>query len=307
MRKAFSTSSTRHSTPANPVPGAPLGAYAIELGDQEFDFLRHVVTENAGIQLGPSKRQLVQGRLVRRLRELGLKSFAQYCEHVRDSGPEELVSLINCITTNVTSFFRENHHFDQLANRMLPEAMTRNAQSRRIRIWSAGCSSGEEPYSIAMTVAETMPPAQRWDLKILATDIDSDMVATAASGIYPDDRVTGISAERQRQWLQRGSGMNSGMLKMKSELTSLITFRPLNLLHEWPLTGPFDVIFCRNVMIYFDQATRERILSRFARLLAPGGYLCIGHSESIHGSSMPYRLVGRTIYCRTQESVNGGG
>jgi chemotaxis protein methyltransferase CheR len=306
MRKAFTSSVSTQSAPATSVSGAPLGAYAIELGDQEFDFLRHVVTENAGIVLGPSKRQLVQGRLVRRLRELGLKSFAQYCEHVRDSGPEELVSLINCITTNVTAFFRENHHFDQLASRMLPEAMARNAQSRRIRIWSAGCSSGEEPYSIAMTVAETMPPTQRWDLKILATDIDSDMVTAASSGIYAEDRMTGVSAERQRQWMRRGAGENSGMLKLKPELISLITFRTLNLLGEWPLTGPFDVIFCRNVMIYFDQATRERILSRFARLLAPGGYLCIGHSESIHGSNMPYRLVGRTIYCRTQEPANVG-
>jgi len=306
MRKAFSPPASTPSAPATSASGAPLGAYAIELGDQEFDFLRHVVTQNAGIVLGPSKRQLVQGRLVRRLRDLGLKSFAQYCDYFRDAGPEELVNLINCITTNVTSFFRENHHFEQLASRMLPEAMVRNAQSRRIRIWSAGCSSGEEPYSIAMTVAETMPPAQRWDLKILATDIDSDMVATASSGMYTEDRATGMSDERQRHWLQRGSGRNTGMLKMKSELISLITFRLLNLLHEWPLTGPFDVIFCRNVMIYFDQATRERILMRFARLLAPGGYLCIGHSESIHGANMPYRLVGRTIYCRTQEHVNVG-
>jgi chemotaxis protein methyltransferase CheR len=305
MRKAFST--PQQSTPAPSANTGPLGAFAVELGEQEFNFLRHVVTENAGIVLGPSKRQLVQGRLVRRLRELGLKTFAQYCDHVRDSGPEELVSLINAITTNVTSFFRENHHFEQLAKRMLPEAMTRNAQSRRIRIWSAGCSSGEEPYSIAMTVAETMPAGQRWDLKILATDIDSDMVATASSGVYADDRVIGVSLERQRQWMQRGSGDRANLLRIKPELVALITFRPLNLLGDWPLTGPFDVIFCRNVMIYFDQATRERILSRFARLLAPGGYLCIGHSESIHGTTMPYRLVGRTIYCRTQELVNGSG
>jgi chemotaxis protein methyltransferase CheR len=305
MRKAFSTS--RSSTPAPPVSTAPLSAFALELGEQDFDFLRHVVMENAGIVLGPSKRQLVQGRLARRLRELGFKTFTQYCEHVRDSGPEELVNLINAITTNVTSFFREGHHFEQLSKRMLPEAMTRNAQSRRIRIWSAGCSSGEEPYSIAMTVAEAMPAGQRWDLKILATDIDSEMVSTAASGVYTDDRINGVSPERQRQWMRHGSGDNAGMLKMKPELTSLITFRALNLLGEWPLTGPFDVIFCRNVMIYFDQSTREKILLRFARLLAPGGYLCIGHSESIHGSTMPYRLVGRTIYCRTQDSASGGG
>jgi len=304
MRKAFSN--PKHNAPVPPTATAPLGAYAIEIGDQDFEFLRHVVTQNAGIVLGPGKRQLVQGRLVRRIRELRLKSFAEYCDHVRDSGPEELVILINAITTNVTSFFREGHHFEQLASRMLPEAMTRNAQSRRIRIWSAGCSSGEEPYSIAMIIAEAMPRGHLWDLKILATDIDSDMVEAASNGVYVEERIAGVSRERQRQWMQRGAGAHSGMIKIKPELTSLITFRPLNLLSDWPLTGPFDVIFCRNVMIYFDQPTRERLLMRFARLLAPGGYLCIGHSESIHHANSPYRLVGRTIYCKAQESGNGG-
>jgi len=291
------------TTTAN-VSGA-LGAYAIELAQTEFDFLRHVVMENAGIVLGPSKRQLVQGRLARRVRELGLRSFAEYCEHVRNAGPEELVNLINAITTNVTSFFRENHHFEFLAKQALPEAMERNALSRRVRIWSAGCSSGEEPYSLAMTVLETLPQNQRWDLKILATDIDSDMVRTASSGMYSEDRVSGVSLERQRRWFQRGAGAHAGMVKVKSELQSLLTFRPLNLLHDWPLQGPFDVIFCRNVMIYFDQPTRDRLLARFSRLLADGGYLCIGHSESIHsapGSS--YKLVGRTVYCKTKGSGN---
>lgn len=299
MSKAFAPSNAR-SAPGG-IVGPPLAGFAMELGDKEFEFLRHVVMENAGIVLGPSKRQLVQGRLARRLRELQLSSFAQYCDHVRESGPEELVSLINAITTNVTSFFREKHHFELLAQRMLPEAMERNAGSRRLRIWSAGCSSGEEPYSIAMTVAEMLAANPRWDVKILATDIDSDIVATAQNGVYAEERINGISPERQRQWLQRGSGAHAGMYRMKSALIGLITFRPLNLLGEWPLTGPFDVIFCRNVMIYFDQHTREKILARFARLLAPGGYLCIGHSESIHGSALPFRLVGRTVYCRSPE------
>jgi chemotaxis protein methyltransferase CheR len=286
--------------------GNTLGIYAMELGQADFDFLRHVVMENAGIVLGPSKRQLVQGRLARRVRELGLRSFTEYCEHLRNAGPEELVNLINAITTNVTSFFRENHHFEHLAKRALPEAMQRNSTSRRIRIWSAGCSSGEEPYSLAMTVLESMPPSQRWDVKILATDIDSEMVRTASSGVYPEDRMSGVPAERQRRWFQRGSDANAGMVKAKPELQALLTFRPLNLLHEWPLQGPFDVIFCRNVMIYFDQPTRDKLLARFARLLADGGYLCIGHSESIHASpGSPYKLVGRTIYNKVKEQGNG--
>lgn len=296
--------STGLPPPPPPISMAnhPLGAYGIELGDKEFDFLRHVVTANAGIVLGPSKRHLVQGRLARRLRELKLRSFVEYCDFVRDSGPEELVHLINAITTNVTAFFREGHHFEHMASRMLPESIARNAHSRRIRIWSAGCSSGEEPYSIAMTAAESIAPGQRYDLKILATDIDSDMVAAAAKGVYSEDRVTGMTPERQRLWMRRGVGPNSGMVRMKPELVSMITFKTLNLLADWPMSGPFDAIFCRNVMIYFDQATRERVLQRFARMLTPGGYLYIGHSESIHGPNMPYRLVGRTIYCRTLES-----
>src|SRR5687767_14642125 len=156
---------------------AETGSFGAVLGDAEFDFIRHVIVENAGIVLGPNKRQLVQGRLARRLRELSLPSYEAYCTHVRESGPEELVGLINALTTNVTAFFRENHHFEALASYMLPEAMKRNAAGRRLRIWSAGCSTGEEPYCIAMVAAEVVPAAQRWDLKILATDIDSDVVA----------------------------------------------------------------------------------------------------------------------------------
>ncbi|HYM36581.1 MAG TPA: protein-glutamate O-methyltransferase, partial [Steroidobacteraceae bacterium] len=265
----------------------PLSAYAMEIGDAEFEFIRHVVGQNAGIALGPTKRQLVQGRLARRVRELRLTSFAAYCDHVRNSGPEELVHLINAITTNVTAFFRENHHFELLAQRMLPEAIQRNAVSRRIRIWSAGCSSGEEAYSIAMTVAENMPQGQTWDVKILAVDIDSHMIQAGVLGVYPEDRMQGIplQQERQRRWWRRGTGAQSGMVKAKPELANMISFRLLNLLEDWPVRGPFDVIFCRNVMIYFDQTNRERLIMRFANVLADGGYLCLGHSESIHDVS----------------------
>lgn len=284
-----------------------LNAYAMEINDKDFEFLRHVVGQNAGIVLGPSKRQLVQGRLSRRIRELRLDSFASYCEHVRNAGPEELVILINALTTNVTAFFRENHHFEQLAVRMLPEAMERNAVSRRIRIWSAGCSSGEEPYSIAMTVAEAMPPGQMWDVKILATDIDSHMVQTASDGVYPVDRLHGMPAqvERQRRWLRRGTGPQDGNVRVKPELSRLVSFGVLNLLADWPVRGPFDIVFCRNVMIYFDQPTRERLIGRFANVLAEGGHLCLGHSESIHDPNGPFRLVGRTIYRKMRKTTDG--
>jgi chemotaxis protein methyltransferase CheR len=286
------------STSAPSAPVVDSGNYGPLLGDAEFEFIRHVVGENAGIVLGPNKRQLVQGRLARRLRELGLPSYEAYCEHVRQSGPEELVGLINAITTNVTAFFRENHHFEALSSYMLPEALKRNAASRRLRIWSAGCSTGEEPYCLAMVAAETLPAATRWDLKILATDIDSDVIAAASRGVYTLDRVTSVPQERLRRFFQKGAGDNDGSAIAKQELRSMITFRTLNLLHTWPMRGPFDVIFCRNVMIYFDQATREKLVNRFGEMLAPGGYLCIGHSESIHAGTAPFKLVGKTIYRR---------
>jgi chemotaxis protein methyltransferase CheR len=280
------------------------GSYGPVIGDAEFEFIRHVVGENAGIVLGPHKRQLVQGRLARRLRELGLSSYQEYCEHVRRSGPEELVGLINALTTNVTAFFRENHHFDALAKYMLPEAMRRNAGSRRIRIWSAGCSTGEEPYCVAMTAADIVPSAG-WDFKVLATDIDSDVIAFGQQGVYPLDRVASLPTERLRSCFQKGTGRQAGKAIVKAQLRALVTFRVLNLQHSWPMHGPFDVIFCRNVMIYFDQATREKLVNRFVGMLAPGGYLCIGHAESLHNLDAPLRAVGKTIYRKHGGEANG--
>ena len=289
------------SPPAlNPTTFSDTGAYGPVLGDAEFEFIRHVIGENAGIALGPTKRQLVQGRLARRLRDLGLHSYEEYCEHLRRSGPEELVGLINALTTNVTSFFRENHHFDALAEYMLPEAMRRNAGARRIRIWSAGCSTGEEAYCAAMVAHDVLPPAG-WDCKVLATDIDSDVIEFGQAGIYPLDRVASLTPERLRSSFQKGLGAQAGKVIVKAQVRAAVTFRVLNLHQSWPMQGPFDVIFCRNVMIYFDQATRERLVDRLAHILAPGGYLCIGHSESIHHAGAPLRLVGRTIYRK-----NGG-
>jgi chemotaxis protein methyltransferase CheR len=268
------------------------------LGDAEFEFLRHVVGENAGIVLGPSKRQLIQGRLAARLRELGFNSYRRYCDHVRESGPEELVALINALTTNVTAFFRENHHFEALAQYMLPEALQRNQQSRRIRLWSAGCSTGEEAYCLAIAAHEILPAHLHWDLKILASDIDSNVLATAQRGIYSIERLTSVTPGRLQRYFRKGVAEQTGFAKISSQLAAQVSFRSLNLLHKWPMRGPFDVIFCRNVMIYFDQATRERLVARFADMLAIGGYLCLGHSESIQPGGTPFRLVGKTIYRR---------
>jgi chemotaxis protein methyltransferase CheR len=280
------------------------GSLTAVLGDREFEFIRHVVEQNAGIVLGPNKRQFVQGRLSRRLRELGLRSFEAYCDHVRESGPEELVELINAITTNVTSFFREKHHFEALTQYMLPEAMKRNVTSRRLRIWSAGCSSGEEPYSIAIAAHGVLRTQINWDLKILATDIDSEMVAFAKRGCYPEDRIATLTESQLRTGFMRKPD-SPGEWQIRPEIGAYVRFATLNLMHEWPMRGPFDVIFCRNVMIYFDQATRERLAQRFASYLAPNGYLCLGHSESIYGSNTLFKLVGKTIYRRLPGAVHG--
>jgi chemotaxis protein methyltransferase CheR len=295
-----SQASNQHRETAAGVNVGPM------LGDAEFEFIRHVINENAGIVLGPNKRQLVQGRLARRLRELGLASYEAYCDHVRESGPEELVGLINALTTNVTAFFRENHHFQAMAAYMIPEALKRNEASRRLRIWSAGCSTGEEPFCLAMILAESMPPGQRWDVKILATDIDSDVIEAARSGIYPVDRLASVPPERMKRYFRRGTGAQAGNAQVQPELSRLITFNTLNLLKPWPMRGPFDIIFCRNVMIYFDQTTRETLVSRFGSMLAAGGYLCLGHSESIHAGTAPFRLVGKTIYRKSGDAAHGG-
>jgi chemotaxis protein methyltransferase CheR len=284
--------SRHHQTPPPQAGDGPI------LGEAEFDFLRHVIGENAGIVLGPTKRQLVQSRLSPRLRELGLSSYTKYCEHLRESGPEELVALINALTTNVTAFFRENHHFEALAQYMLPQALERNQRSRRVRLWSAGCSSGEEAYCLAVIASEVLPPQQHWDLKILASDIDSNVLATAERGIYSLDRLANVSPQRLQCYFRKGMAEQAGNVRVSSQLAAQVSFRTLNLLHEWPMRGPFDVIFCRNVMIYFDQATRERLISRFAELLAPEGYLCLGHSEAIHTGTALFKLVGKTIYRR---------
>jgi len=270
-----------------------------EFTDRDFAYLREIVTGHSGISLGEQKRQLVYGRLTRRLRQLRLDSFEQYCAYVEQHLEEELGELINAITTNLTSFFRENHHFEHLAGSALPETMARNTGSRRLRLWSAGCSTGEEPYSIAMTVSETLESSlSGWDARILATDIDSQVVARAQAGVYPQDRIEGIPTSRQRRWFRRGTGPNSGKARVSSDLQELIAFRQLNLLKDWPMRGPFDIIFCRNVVIYFDKEIQKRLFDRYADMLVPNGYLYVGHSESLHRISDRFKLIGKTIYQR---------
>ena len=264
--------------------------------DRDFEYLRTLVGEHAGISLGEQKRQLVYGRLTRRLRQLQIADFAGYCHYVQQNTASEIGEIINAITTNLTSFFRENHHFEHLKGEALPDLMARNAAKRRLRLWSAGCSTGEEPYSIAMTLMESLPEIASWDAKLLATDIDSQVLARAASGVYADDRVRDLPPERMRRWFSKGQGNNAGKVKVSDKLQKLIAFRQLNLMQSWPMHGPMDVIFCRNVVIYFDKETQKKLFDRYADMLAPEGYLYVGHSETLHRICDRFRLIGRTIY-----------
>jgi chemotaxis protein methyltransferase CheR len=266
--------------------------------DRDFQNLRRIVREHTGIFLSDAKRELVYSRLSRRLRKLKLRGFDQYCKLLANEDPTEITEFINAITTNLTSFFREPHHFDYLANTALPEITNRNRHQQRIRVWSAGCSTGEEPYSIAIILKEAMPRQESWDIQILATDLDSNVVAHAQDGVYQQERIEDLSQQRIQRWFQRGKGDNAGKVRVVPELRELISFRHLNLMREWPMKGPFDIIFCRNVVIYFDKETQRTLFRRFAGLLGGDGYLFIGHSESLFKVSEQFRLIGKTIYAR---------
>lgn len=265
------------------------------LRDEEFAAIRTLVRQHTGISLSAAKRELVYSRLVRRLRKLSLPSFAAYLSLLEAGDSTEFEEFTNALTTNLTAFFRESHHFDFLANTMLPTLAERNAATRRIRIWSAGCSTGEEPYSIAMTLLENATDLRGWDIRVLATDLDSNVVAQAAQGRYREERFEKMTAARRQRWF---TALPDGQWQAKPELQSLVRFKGLNLMHDWPMRGQFDVIFCRNVVIYFDKETQRQLFSRMARLQRPGDWLLIGHSESLFKVSDQYQLVGKTIYRR---------
>lgn len=276
------------------------GANGPLLGDADFQFLRGFVHQHCGIALSEQKRQLVQGRLLRRLRALGMKEFGSYCELLRRDPAGELGELASVISTNVTSFFREMHHYDLLSGELLPQWLQgKRRDGDRLRIWSAGCSTGEEPYALAMVLAEALERSgSKLDAKILATDLSPQALAAAREGVYALDRLGGVSEERRRRWFLRGEGEYAGYACVHPRLRELVTILPLNLLHEWPMQGPFDAIFCRNVVIYFDQPTKRRLFQRYAAMLPVGGYLFLGHSESMHGLSDDFELIGRTVYRR---------
>ncbi len=261
--------------------------------DREFRFLADLANKRTGIVLADHKKDMVYSRLVRRLRALNLKSFAEYCDLMKGlEGDDEIGNLVNAITTNLTSFFREAHHFEHLRDEVLAPLVS-SAKERRLRIWSAGCSAGMESYSIAMTVKSVLKDASGWDAKILATDIDTNMLATGTAGKYAIEQYENIPAS------YRGDVAllkKEERIQMAENLQNMIAFKQLNLLESWPMKGPFDAVFCRNVVIYFDKPTQAKMFNRMADLIKPDGWLYIGHSENLFKVCDRFELVGRTIY-----------
>jgi chemotaxis protein methyltransferase CheR len=268
------------------------------LRDNDFRKIVDIVTTRTGIVINDKKRAFVHGRLGRRLRVLGLSDFSQYCDLLdSDAGEAEQAMLVNAVTTNHTSFFREPHHFQFLGKTVLPAiAQAEDGRNGRVRIWSAGCSTGEEPYTIAMILCGHAATSD-WDRKILATDLDTNVISQARAGLYDAERVQSIpDIFRKRHVTLRKDGQG----QMGEKLRSLISFAPLNLLEPWPMRGPFDVVFCRNVVIYFDKPTQARLFNRYADLLRSDGWLFVGHSENLLNLTDRFRLVGNTVYQRVR-------
>ena len=272
----------------------------VAISDQEFRLIQSLVKTHTGIALSDHKRSLLVSRLGKRLRALKIESFRQYYEHLTsDEAGTEIEQFVNAITTNKTDFYRERAHFDFLGRDVVDEMKARALQTgnRRIRIWSAGCSTGEEPYTIAITLRESLGSLLSWDVRILASDIDTQVLAQAKNGIYAADRVAEVPPPILHSHFLKGSGASAGSVKVSKEIQSLVTFRQINFLEEgWPIHTRFDCIFCRNVIIYFDKPTQGRLMERFADLLQDDGYLFLGHSESMHGICDRFSFLQNTVY-----------
>lgn len=267
-----------------------------EFRDEDFSFIKDLVHKKSGIQLSDRKKNLVYSRITRRLRALKFTRFRDYCEYLAgDNNNGELVDFINAITTNLTKFFRENHHFEHLREVAIPAAIGANKANKRLRLWSAGCSVGMEPYSIAMVLAEFMDELRGWDVKILATDIDTKCLDHAQKGIYSQKDVETVPSNLRKYYKQIN---DSDHVVMSDKLKSLISFKKLNLIEAWPVRGSFDVIFCRNVVIYFNKETQRVLFKKFHNHLSDTGYLYIGHSENLNSVSNDFRLKSRTTYTK---------
>jgi chemotaxis protein methyltransferase CheR len=261
--------------------------------DADFKAIAKLLYNLAGIALPDSKATLVYSRLAKRLRALGLRSFGEYCDLVESAdGEDERLMMLAALTTNVTRFFREPHHFDHLQAQVIEPLAAAVRAGRRLRIWSAGCSTGQEPYSIALTILKVIPEAPRLDVKILATDIDPNVIRTARAAAYPQDLVDEIPQALRGAWMER----SDGGWTMSAAVRAMVTANELNLMKDWPMRGKFDAIFCRNVVIYFDEPTQARMWSRFVPCLSAGGRLYVGHSERAAYPGSPLETDGLTTY-----------
>ena len=268
---------------------------SLELSQKQFSTISAFVYRVSRINLTAGKEGLVRTRLAKRIRQLGLNGFDEYIEvATRDDAGEEAAIMVDLLTTNKTSFFRENQHFDLLAGTLLAELL---ARGRPLRIWSAGCSTGEEPYTLAMLLHDQLPQAARSQARVLATDISARVLVRARSGVYTGEAVREIPADYRNRYLHPVSGTPGGY-EVDPAIRSMVSFARLNLMDSWPMKGPFDVIFCRNVMIYFDRETQEQLVGRFWERLAPGGHLFVGHSESLSSLSHSFSYVRPAVYRR---------
>ena len=254
---------------------------------QDFRHIAEILHSYAGIALNDGKAALVYSRLAKRLRTLGLRSFRDYCALVQGAdGVDERQLMTAALTTNVTRFFREPHHFEHLRDQVMPGLAERARRGERVRLWSAACSNGQEPYSMAMTVLAVLPEAAELDFRILATDIDPNMVADGIAGVYSAEALDAAPPMLRNRFFDKATAQGGDMLSANATLRELVSFRELNLIGDWPMRHKFDVIFCRNVVIYFDDATQERVWKRFTPLMSPGATLYIGHSERVSGSAV---------------------
>jgi chemotaxis protein methyltransferase CheR len=276
------------------------GEYLLTVAD--FRQIAGILHDDAGISLSEAKAALVYARLAKRLRALGLSSFRDYCALVSEGGAvDERQRLVAALTTNVTKFFREKHHFEHMQRVALAPLIERARRGGQVRIWSAGCSNGQEAYSAALVILSMMPEVLAHDLKILATDIDPNMIAEGKVGRYSSTAVEDVPADLKKRWLRK---VRDDEWQVADEAMQMVSFRELNLFAQWPMKRPFDIIFCRNVAIYFDKTKQAELWARFAKTLLPGGYLYIGHSERITGPATDiFANDGITTWRRSQGSL----
>ena len=276
------------------------GGSLVAMADREYKRFSDFIHTECGIKLPPSKKTMVEARLQKRLRSLNMSEFREYCEYVFSSKglDEELIHLIDVITTNTTEFFREPRHFEILNQIVLPKWLAEHRAGRTLRLWSAGCSTGEEPYTLAMVLSEFAARNANFRFSILATDISTKVLQRAAQGVYSEDKSSGINYDLKKKYLMRSKDRSRKEVRFAPEIRRNIQFSRLNFMHDFRFKDPMDIIFCRNVLIYFERDTQEQLINKFCDNLNKGGHLFIGHSESLTGMDLPLSQLAPTVYTR---------